>query len=184
MRISYNEVMKRKLVEKIKSLWYGTYGKSKDCIMSYRSFNIPTTEVAEYFLSKINEEYGDCISNLKLQKLVYFAQGFVLAITGKTLFKENIIAWQHGPVVKSLYDKYKENGASCIPRPETYDLRHLNDVQLKDILDEVYDTYGQFSAWKLRDITHLPTSPWSKVNINENLKLADMENYFKGLLIN
>ena len=151
--------------------------------MSYETFNVPVGEVANYFLSKVNEEYGDCISNLKLQKLVYFAQGFVLAITGKTLFNEDILAWQHGPVVKSLYDEYKKHGATCITKPETFEFIYLRDKELTEILDEVYDTYGQFSAWKLRDLTHLPNSPWAKVEINEVLKLSDMDTYFKSLLV-
>lgn len=146
-------------------------------------FNVPVYEVADYFLSKINEEYGDCISNLKLQKLVYFAQGFVLAITGKTLFKDEILAWQHGPVVRSLYDKYKDYGASCIKKPETFNFQHLNNEEITEILDDVYNTYGQFSAWKLRDLTHLPNSPWTKAEINTPLKLTDMQTYFKGLLV-
>ena len=145
--------------------------------------NIPVTEVAEYFLSKVNEEYGDCISNLKLQKLVYFAQGFVLAITGKTLFNNDIVAWQHGPVVIDLYERYKSNGANCIPRPDNFCLSHLEkENELKDILDDVYNTYGQFSAWKLRELSHLEGSPWDKTPINGTLKLSDMEIYFKGLL--
>lgn len=152
--------------------------------MSYQSFDVPVNEVAQYFLSKINEEYGDCISNLKLQKLVYFAQGFVLAITGKTLFEEDIVAWQHGPVVKSLYNKYKSNGSNCISKPEKFNLKNLiKNKDLTEILDEVYNTYGQFSAWKLRELTHLPGSPWNKVEINENLKLSDMQTYFQTLLV-
>ncbi len=151
--------------------------------MKYETYNVPVTEVADYFLSKINEEFGDCISNLKIQKLVYFAQGFVLAITGKTLFNEDILAWQHGPVVKSLYDKYKEFGATCLPKPEHCEFSFLRCEELTEVLDEVYDTYGQFSAWKLRDLTHLPNSPWAKVEINEVLNLADMDVYFKSLLV-
>ncbi len=151
--------------------------------MKYESFNIPVTEVAEYFLSKVNTEFGDCITNLKLQKLVYFAQGFVLALTEKTLFNENLIAWQHGPVVISLYDKYK-NGANAIKIPKTFKMPNLcKNNELIDILDDVYNTYGQFSAWKLRDFSHLPDAPWSKVNLNEPLKLDDMYSYFKGLLV-
>lgn len=147
------------------------------------SFNIPVTEVAQYFLSKVNEEFGDCISNLKLQKLVYFAQGFVLAITGKTLFSDAIIAWQHGPVVKALYDKYKANGSNCIPIPKRFNMKHLLEYcELTTILDDVYNTYGQFSAWKLRELTHLPGSPWAKVAINENLKLKDLQDYFQRLV--
>src|SRR5450631_518283 len=54
--------------------------------------------VADYFLSLVDEEAGDSLSNLKLQKLVYYAQGFSLALTGKRLFDEAIEAWEHGPV--------------------------------------------------------------------------------------
>lgn len=153
--------------------------------MEFESFGIPVTEVAEYFLSKVNSEYGDCISNLKLQKLVYFAQGFVLAITGKTLFNEDLLAWQHGPVVRSLYDTYKTYGAGSIDIPNTFNFPHLNsNNELLEILDDVYDVYGQFSAWKLRDLSHLPGSPWDKVAINDILNLSDMYNYFKKLLVN
>lgn len=152
--------------------------------MEFESFSIPVTEVAEYFLSKVNSEYGDCISNLKLQKLVYYAQGFVLAITGKTLFNEDLLAWQHGPVVRSLYDEYKGYGADSITIPQEFHFPHLSaNNELIEILDDVYDVYGQFSAWKLRDLSHLPGSPWARVQINEVLNLTDMYNYFKTLLV-
>ncbi|WP_208932366.1 Panacea domain-containing protein [[Haemophilus] ducreyi] len=59
-----------------------------------------------YFLSQCNsEENGDLISNLKIQKLVYYAQGFSLAINNKPLFSEKIQAWTHGPVTPELYNK-------------------------------------------------------------------------------
>ena len=53
-------------------------------------------DVAEYFLSKSEVDAGDVITNLKLQKLVYYAQGFSLAINNRPLFNEQIRAWQHG----------------------------------------------------------------------------------------
>lgn len=50
-------------------------------------------DAADYFLSKIDEDAGDVITNLKLQKLVYYAQGFSLALCGRPLFAERIEAW-------------------------------------------------------------------------------------------
>ncbi len=50
-------------------------------------------DVADYFLSRCDEDSGDAISNLKLQKLVYYAQGFSLALLGEPLFQNKMEAW-------------------------------------------------------------------------------------------
>ena len=59
-------------------------------------------DVAAYILAKQDDDSGDLISNLKLQKLAYYAQGFCLAMHGRPLFPEAIKAWKHGPVVSEL----------------------------------------------------------------------------------
>jgi len=110
-------------------------------------------DVAEYFLAQTDEEAGDLISNLKLQKLVYYAQGFHLAMFGRPLFKERIEAWTHGPVVVPLYRKYKVFADGPIPRPKDFDVETL-DLETRELLDEVYKVYGQYSAWKLRNLSH------------------------------
>ncbi len=134
-------------------------------------------DVADYFLSKTDEEAGDVISNLKLQKLVYYAQGFTLAVTGKPLFNEPIEAWQHGPVVPDLYHKYKDHGAYGIPAPTNVDFSKFSS-EIKEILDEVYDVYGQFSAWKLRNMTH-EEAPWKNTEKGDVISLSSMSEYFK-----
>ena len=72
-------------------------------------------DVADYFLAQCDEDSGDIISNLKLQKLVYYAQGFSLAFFGEALFSEPIEAWMHGPVVPALYRKYSHYGNGALP---------------------------------------------------------------------
>lgn len=119
---------------------------------------IKATDVANYFLSLADPDDDDCISNLKLQKLCYYAQGFHLAIYGKRLFDEDLQAWQHGPVVPSLYRKYKEAGKSCLIPDANFDFKTLPE-EVRELLNEVYQNYGQFSAWRLRDMTH-QESPW------------------------
>jgi uncharacterized phage-associated protein len=139
-------------------------------------------DVAKYFLAQVDEEAGDLISNLKLQKLVYYAQGFHLALYGVALFDAPIEAWQHGPVVPELYHAYKEFGSSAIPCPEDFDFQALS-VEARDLLDEVYSVYGQFSAWKLRDMTH-DEAPWKETSINCVISHETLRDYFKTRLKN
>ena len=142
-------------------------------------------DVAKYFLSLCNdEESGDLISNLKIQKLVYYAQGFSLAINNKPLFKEKNQAWTHGPVVPQLYNKYKDYGSGALPTTNLdIDFDKFSDEN-KELLDDVYDVYGQFSAWKLRNMTH-EEAPWKssyqlgKSNEISNEKLRE---YFLTLV--
>ncbi|CAM8505744.1 TPA: Panacea domain-containing protein [Morganella morganii] len=137
-------------------------------------------DVADYFLSRCDDESGDTISNMKLQKLVYYAQGFSLALLGHPLFENKIEAWMHGPVVPDLYHQYKSHGNCALPAPESVDESKFSEDEL-DLLNEVWDVFGQFSAWKLRNMTH-EESPW-KGNYVEGvggseIPLEDMAEYF------
>lgn len=100
-----------------------------------------------------NEDYEDYISNLKLQKLCYYALGFYLAITGKRLFDNDIEAWQHGPVVRELYNKYHEYKAEILPISEDFYSDKIKPENM-ELLEDIYERYDQFSAWKLRNMTH------------------------------
>jgi uncharacterized phage-associated protein len=141
-------------------------------------------DVADYFLSKVcqDEDFDDIMTHLKLQKLVYYAQGFTLAITGKQLFGEPIVAWDHGPVTPDLYQTYKEYGKNPIPalEPGVADARF--DKEQLEILEEVHELYGQFSAWKLRNLTHSEPT-WDDAYPNGVIEHEAMETYFKTLLV-
>ena len=147
----------------------------------FDSFYVPVKKVADYILCKTDIDAEDYISNLKLQKLLYYCQGFILALTGKTLFNNDILAWEHGPVVREMYDKYKNNGAHGIMPKENYPDNYF-DVLKKDdiaeIIDEVWNVYGQFSAWKLRNMTH-DELPWRQTQRNNVISNDLMYKYFK-----
>ena len=110
-------------------------------------------QVADYLLSIQDEESGD-ISNMKLQKLLYYAQGAHLALYSKPLFSDTIEVWTHGPVVPSVYHRFKKHSGNVIPAPNKPDITRLKN-KTKDLLQEIYNVYGQFSAWKLRNMTHV-----------------------------
>ncbi|MDP8753907.1 Panacea domain-containing protein [Serratia marcescens] len=141
-------------------------------------------DVAEYFLAHCDEESGDLISNLKLQKLSYYAQGFSLALLGRPLFNEKIEAWMHGPVVPDLYHHYKEHGNGALPVPDNFNTEKFSEDEM-GLLDEVYKVYGQFSAWKLRNMSH-EEAPWVKTYIegaaSQEIKPEIMSEFFKTLI--
>lgn len=138
-------------------------------------------DAAKYFLAQASEEAGDLISNLKLQKLVYYAQGFHLALYDEPLFPEAIEAWTHGPVVPDLYHHYKKYGAGAIPRPEDIDFS-IYDEETKSLLDEVYSVFGQFAAWKLGNMTH-EEAPWKLAAQNSGkITHQSLKEYFKTQL--
>lgn len=117
-------------------------------------------DVANYFLAKYgtSSKENDLISNLKLQKLVYYAQGFSIALFDEPLFDDPIEAWDYGPVVSALYQSYKTYKSDALPTPSNFD-ESIYPKHIGKLLDDVYCEYGQFSAWKLRDMTH-EEEPW------------------------
>lgn len=139
------------------------------------------SDVARYILSLTDEDSGELISHLKLQKLLYYAQGFHLAIFDKPLFEERIVAWQHGPVVPKVWDVYRDYGSNPIPKPDDFD-RSAISSDARGVIDEIYTVFGQYSAWKLRNMTH-EEAPWANVAMNEEIAKASMMEYFKGQLV-
>ena len=60
-------------------------------------------DMAKWFINRVDRESGESITNLKLQKLLYFAQSYYLANYNKQFFNEEMQAWAHGPVVRECY---------------------------------------------------------------------------------
>lgn len=75
-----------------------------------------TAAVANYFLDKAREDGVD-LSPMKLQKLIYFAHGWHLAIYGEPLIDESVEAWAWGPVISSIYHDFKKYGRDPITSP-------------------------------------------------------------------
>lgn len=140
------------------------------------------TEIARVIVSLTNPEIGDTISNLKVQKLLYYTQGFHLAIYNKPLFDEEIVAWQYGPVVPDVYREYKQYGSSSIPVEENVDISFLSDDEFS-LIKEVYEVYGQFSAFKLMELTH-SEAPWQNTGINDIITHDKLKEHFSALTEN
>ncbi len=143
--------------------------------MAYKALDI-----AKAILKLSNPEVGDFISNMKLQKLLYYTQGFSLVVFGKPLFDEDIRAWAYGPVVECVYQNYKGHGSEAIYPDEKFDTSFLTSEE-QDLLVSVYEVYGQFSALKLMNMTH-DESPWKNTPRNEIITHDLMVAFFKNLV--
>lgn len=93
---------------------------------------------------------------LKLQKLLYLAQGFSFAFYDKELFSEEIEAWVHGPVVKSVYQEFREYKYN--PIDIVFKLPEFNQDTL-DVLNYVKNNFSKYDSKFLEEMTH-NQEPW------------------------
>lgn len=112
--------------------------------------------VANYIISHASE-----VTNLKLQKMLYYIQGFALARLGHALFRDSIEAWTYGPVVPAVYDLFKEHGAAPIRR--TVPAEDIANPYTQQFLDGLIRAMEPYSGGQLVELTHKMGTPWSQV---------------------
>ena len=116
-------------------------------------------DIAKYIITETLKK-GYPVSNLKLQKMLYFVQGVMLVNYGRVAFKEQIEAWQYGPVVPDVYFTYSSYGAT--PILLNYEKVDLNSEE-KRASDIVINSFLKTPAFALVNETHKVNSPWYKV---------------------
>lgn len=132
-------------------------------------------DVARYIIDHCNRN-GQTISNLKLQKILYFIQAEFLIVQDKPCFQEQIEAWDFGPVVPEVYRHYKVYGSAAIPSLRSEDYCPFSKKD-KILADGIIDECANYSASELTEYTH-NQSPWitaygqrgSAVITNESIK--------------
>jgi uncharacterized phage-associated protein len=139
-------------------------------------------DVAAYLLSKADIEEGDGMTHLKLQKLLYYCQGFSLVLLKEPLFENVIEAWAHGPVVPDVYYEFKRYGNGIIDSIGPGSASALSDNK-RELIDEVYDVYGGYSASKLRNLTH-NERPWIEAEnrIDTTITQNTLRGFFPSLV--
>jgi uncharacterized phage-associated protein len=96
------------------------------------------------------------VSNLKLQKLLYYAEAWNLALGKGSLFTETLEAWVHGPVTPGVFRSYKDFRWSPITNPRT---EGISDESIVEHINTILDAYGSFHATELERLTH-NEKPW------------------------
>lgn len=133
-------------------------------------------DIAKKIVCKTDVEHGDTISNLKLQKLLYYLQGFHLAFFNEPLFNECIEAWMYGPVVPVAFNEFRKYRNRAInPANYTDELELTADQQ--QLFDKVYRQYNRYSASALMKMTHTE-GPWKRHNIGEEITNEELRSFF------
>jgi uncharacterized phage-associated protein len=143
--------------------------------------------VANYMLD-VAALKGIAMTNLKLQKLLFFAHAISLTEHKTKLLSGNFEAWQYGPVHPTVYQAFKAAGPDPIGfRAESLDpvsrvrkpLPVLSESATRDICDRVVLQFGKMSAGRLVDVTHAVGGPWhhvvtsSETGANLGLRIPD-----------
>lgn len=164
--------------------------------MAYRAASI-----ANEFLD-LGDKAEKKITQIEIQKLVYFAHGWNLALLDQPLIGEQIEAWKYGPVVRTLYSAFRDYGSDPITQkamdwgikqgkfvsstPSMQSCDPVQDGVARLLVEVVWNKYGSLAPFRLVEITHLPGSPW-QVAFAENktyIPNDTIQAYFKGLMRN
>jgi uncharacterized phage-associated protein len=125
------------------------------------------------FLIARSHTHAFPLTNLRLNKLLYFIQGWALTSRRDGLIRNHFLAWAHGPVLRPVYDAFKIHGETEITEPAWY-LDYLSgenrpvpydDISAADveIIERVFASYDRFTTGKLVEMTHVKGGPWDIV---------------------
>jgi uncharacterized phage-associated protein len=135
--------------------------------------------IANEFI-RLSKQVGTAFTQMQLQKLVYIAHGWNLAINGAALTYDDPQAWDYGPVYRELRDSLRDYGSSKVIReirngeftpgvfadePNEAAVATLSDGE-GSVIRRVYKDYGKFHAFQLSALTHNEDTPWTKVYAN------------------
>lgn len=137
-------------------------------------------DIAKYVIKKAIS-FNRPISNLQLQKILYYIQGILLAKNGEGIFSENIEAWQYGPVIPEVYYAFNKYASSEIIND--YDINIQFDEEDKTIIDSIIEEKSRLNAWRLVSDTH-KEDPWKNIYKGSNviIKNEDIKRYFRSII--
>ncbi len=181
-------LLKTKSIKTIQNSVNTCYTVTKQCNISYKHVKevhsmYTVFDVANWFLQK------EPMDQKKLQKLCYYAQAWSYALNGRPAFDGNFEAWVHGPVNRTLWNRFRTYGYQNIDTSDIKGARHISDGTLIELLEDVWVTYGNFTGWQLENLTHTE-SPW--INAREGfsefepsdrvIDVKDMREYYHSLI--
>jgi uncharacterized phage-associated protein len=118
---------------------------------------ITILDAARYLIFLSYGKYKNSLTPLKLQKILYLAQGWSYVWDNVAIFPEEFSAWKYGPVNEKVYETFKQYGKSEIPEYEG--ISEISDINIADTLEAVWLEFGKMTAYDLVELTHMQ-SPW------------------------
>ena len=159
----------------------------------------PAASIANFFVHKAeNESEGRySMTLMHMQKLIYFAHGFHFGLFDSPLIQETFETWDYGPVVPTLYRKFRNYGEKRIDEKTKDDsgtvVEEPKDEQTVLLLNDIWRSYGNIDGMELSRMTYAKGSPWDQtletlpngrraIILERKIPNETIRNYFKGLL--
>ena len=135
-------------------------------------------QAAKYLVYLSYEKKRFSLTPLKLQKILYLAQGWSFVWDNKPLFADVFEAWQYGPVNTEIYKHFNKYGRGEIPKYEGSFLKKNDEA--RDTLEAVWRDYACYSAFELVDLTH-SQAPWKNAQYpHQVIRTEDIKFYFQS----
>lgn len=141
-------------------------------------------DVANFFIDLAKSDPYNDMTNIRVNKMLFFAQGWSLVRRGMPLFEEELCAWPYGPVAPSVYRAFQPCGNQKIVdfsgefTPEKFESDEI------ELLLDVSREYDKYSTTKLVNMTHEKGSPWHQVYKEHESKIiskSSIREYFETL---
>ena len=142
----------------------------------YAAHDVATYIISEYW------KRGEIITNLKLQKILYYIQGYAYRFCNMAAFSEDIYKWPYGPVVPDVYFRYNHYHASPLQKTTKKDMTSAlfylkRDVALFGVIKDVIQASIDYSASDLVNKTHQEL-PWGNASDNSIISNQSIAGYF------
>lgn len=142
---------------------------------------VDVLEAARYLVYLSYQEDRHSLTPLKLQKILYLAQGWSFVWDNKALFPEDFCAWEYGPANEKVYETFKKYGRSEIPAAEG--ITDVADKDARDTLEAVWGEYGKRTAYELVNLT-CSQAPWENAHANNTrIRNACICTYFRSTFL-
>lgn len=122
-------------------------------------------------LIELAGQKGESLTPMQVLKLVYIAHGWMLALYRRALIRDEVQAWQYGPVIPRLYNSIRRYRSQPVNEPIVCENEEIDPAAI-DIIGQVYDQYGHYSGAALSRMTHAQGTPWDRVYVEGEFGLV------------
>ena len=121
----------------------------------------PAITVADRII-RLSREHETSVTPMQVQKLVYFCHAWHLALGHGPLFQDAVESWRYGPVIRSVYHALKGYGGDAVTEPLQETAGEFSPIE-SNVINAVWDRYGEIDGLSLSRLTHAPGSPWHQI---------------------
>lgn len=142
----YEIVPKGELKEYFAQFVVGTPKDNKNNVSNKECYEV--YEICDYILEYVSKKHGT-INVFKLNNLLYIMQASYLHYYNKPLFNEDFEAWTSGPILPSVWKKYKKfGGCSIISGDFQYNIKE----EVMTFLNDIIEMFGECDESNLNDM--------------------------------